>query len=241
MSKAIGIMEGAFFVSRGDILIWVNELLKLDLVKIEQTASGAVACQVIDAIYPGSVPIHKVNWKATQEYEFINNYKILQQAFAKHKITKVIEVERLSKGKYQDNLEFMQWLKRFYDLNASKGAAYDAVGRRKSVAPPPAAEKPPAPKPTGIRKKSLEKPSAEKPAVEEAKKEAEGYKIERDFYFGKLRNIEMLLEFHEKDVTPFFEKVKKILFATEDQKIEIDTKGEVIMKEEGSSPEKSKQ
>lgn len=34
------------------------------------------------------------------------------------------------KAKYQDNLEFIQWMKRYYDLNYN-GAEYDAVGKRK--------------------------------------------------------------------------------------------------------------
>lgn len=38
-----------------------------------------------------------------------------------------MEVEKLAKAKYQDNLEFVQWLKRYYDLNGgSKGAEYNA-------------------------------------------------------------------------------------------------------------------
>lgn len=34
------------------------------------------------------------------------------------------------KGKYQDNLEMLQWIKKYFDLNYN-GAAYDAVERRK--------------------------------------------------------------------------------------------------------------
>ena len=44
-------------------------------------------------------------------------------------VNKHVEVERLVRAKYQDNLEFMQWMKRWYELN-SDGSDYDAVGRR---------------------------------------------------------------------------------------------------------------
>jgi RP/EB family microtubule-associated protein len=37
---AIGMMDGAYFTSRNDILSFLNTLLDLNLAKIEQTASG---------------------------------------------------------------------------------------------------------------------------------------------------------------------------------------------------------
>ena len=251
MSDAIGMMEGAFFVSRSEILEWLNDLLKLELTKIEQTASGAVACQVLDAIHPGVLPMSKVNWKATQEYEFINNYKLLQQAFAKLKISKYIEVEKLIKAKYQDNLEFMQWLKRYYDLHIGGGAAhYDATAKRKDAslpAPKPKPAKAPASKgPSPTKKPSPTKTSEEgktKKAspgtdaeLEKLKETTEVIKRERDFYFGKLRDLEILLHFHENDNNQFVTMVKQILYATEDDKITIDNEGTVHF-EKAPTPE----
>jgi len=43
--------------------------------------------------------------------------------------TQVIPVERLVKGKFQDNFEFVQWFKKFFDANY-QGQEYDAVAAR---------------------------------------------------------------------------------------------------------------
>ena len=41
----------------------------------------------------------------------------------------VIPVDRLVKGRFQDNFEFVQWFKRFFDANY-QGNEYDAVAAR---------------------------------------------------------------------------------------------------------------
>ena len=56
---------------------------------------------------------------------------ILQDVFQKVGVNKVIPVAQLIRGKYQDNLEFMQWFKRFFELNYSgMPEDYDAIKRR---------------------------------------------------------------------------------------------------------------
>lgn len=48
---------------------------------------------------------------------------------------------------------------------------------------------------------------------------------ERDFYFGKLWDIEVLLQAQQDKENPVSDMVMKILYAVEDEKIEIDENG----------------
>jgi RP/EB family microtubule-associated protein len=43
-------------------------------------------------MHPGKIPMQRVNFKANNEWQFISNFKILQQGFAKCKILKYIDV-----------------------------------------------------------------------------------------------------------------------------------------------------
>jgi RP/EB family microtubule-associated protein len=97
---------------------------------VEETASGAVACQILDILHPGAVPMHKVNWSAKQSFEFVANYKILQTCFTKLGIDRHVDVDRLISGKYMDNLEFMQWYKAFFERQVSDLGDYDAYAQR---------------------------------------------------------------------------------------------------------------
>ncbi|KAK0551463.1 microtubule integrity protein mal3 [Tilletia horrida] len=123
--------------SRTELIQWLNELLGLHYTKVEQCGSGAAYCQIIDSIF-GNVPLSKVRFDAKHEYEYVQNYKQLQEAFKRNKVDKPIPVERLSKCKMQDNLEFLQWLKKYWDTHYG-GEPYDPDARRAgaSAAPPP--------------------------------------------------------------------------------------------------------
>ncbi|EPZ32520.1 Microtubule-associated Mapre1-like protein [Rozella allomycis CSF55] len=116
-------------LSRTDLLQWINNLLDLNYTRIEQLGNGAAYCQIIDSIY-GDVPMQKIKFDTILDYEIIQNYKILQNSFLQHRIQKPIPIERLAKMKFQDNFEFTQWFKRFFDIHPPT-REYNPSERRK--------------------------------------------------------------------------------------------------------------
>lgn len=233
-------------LSRHDILAWVNSSLALDYTKIEELCSGAAYIQFMDILFQGCIPLKRVKFTTRLEHEYIQNFKLLQASFAKLGVDKVVPIERLVKGKFQDNFEFVQWFKKFFEANYD-GHEYDAVTARQmagiqstSCKPLPATKTAPAPKPAACMTKTTTRqaPSTKTPArqqprpavnnqmgdnqkVEDLRKQVDDMKItvdglekERDFYFGKLRTIEILCQEHEDNAV--VKEIMDILYATED-------------------------
>lgn len=248
MATNIGMMDAAYFVGRSEILAWINSTLHLNLSKVEEACSGAVQCQLMDAVHPGMVPMHKVNFDAKNEYEMIQNYKVLQDVFNKLKITKHIEVNKLVKGRPLDNLEFMQWMKRYCDsVNGGGIHNYNPLERReaskggkeatkKSTQSQPSKGSGPAPKvqsnnnarrhvdPSANLTNQSAKTSRAVPfassaydqQITELKLSVDSLEKERDFYFSKLRDIEILCQSPEIEDLPIVGALKKILYAADD-------------------------
>ncbi|KAI7896394.1 calponin homology domain-containing protein [Mucor mucedo] len=265
--------------SRTELLAWVNDLLQLNYTKVEQTGTGAAYCQIMDSVF-NDVHMTKVKFDTKHEYEYVANYKVLQHTFDKHKIDKIIPVDKLMKCKFQDNLEFMQWVKRYWDQNFP-GGAYDAVHRRKggaatngggngahgkSPAAARAAVGAMSRKPmnttntagrsasrtavTATGRASSAKSSAAgtdaqsasvisdlNKQITELKVTVDGLEKERDFYFGKLREIEILvqeqLELTDQDNedTNCIKDIQAILYRTEEG-FEVPPEGEDLGEEQ---------
>uniref|UniRef100_A0A182J820 Uncharacterized protein n=1 Tax=Anopheles atroparvus TaxID=41427 RepID=A0A182J820_ANOAO len=119
-------------LSRHDMLSWVNDCLRSQFTKIEELCTGAAYCQYMDMLFPGSVPMKRVKFRTNLDHEYIQNFKILQAAFKKMNVDKVIPVDKLIKGRFQDNFEFLQWFKKFFDANYD-GRDYDALEARGGI------------------------------------------------------------------------------------------------------------
>ncbi|KAJ4373428.1 microtubule integrity protein mal3 [Neurospora sp. IMI 360204] len=227
--------------SRQELLQWINSLLQLNLTKVEQCGTGAALCQIYDSIF-GDVPMSRVKFNVTSEYAYIQNFKVLQNTFTKHQIDKSIPIEALVKCKMQDNLDFLQWTKRFWD-QYYPGGDYDAAARRKGGALPAAmsgtsrasagsaaARRPGGATPTGGPRVAARAPAASSAATQALQQEVAtlkeavgGLERERDFYFHKLRDIEVLVQGAveedpelEKQEDGLIKAIQAILYSTEE-------------------------
>ena len=86
--------------------------MKVHVTKIDDFRSGVIYCQLFELIFPHTVPLSRVNWKAKHDYEFIANMKMIQAALDKVKIDKRIDIEKLAKGRVQENMDFIHWLRK---------------------------------------------------------------------------------------------------------------------------------
>ena len=106
----------------------------------------------MDACFPGKVSLAHVNFNAYLAHEITRNYKLLQKMFTQCDVHKHIDAEVLSKGRFIENLEILQWFKCFYESNGCSTplSEYHARERRQlfGVAeprpPPGSARKNPA-------------------------------------------------------------------------------------------------
>ncbi|KAK6382100.1 microtubule integrity protein mal3 [Exophiala oligosperma] len=187
----------------------------------------------------------RVKFNVNTEYAYIQNFKVLQNCFTRHGIDRTVPVEQLIKCKMQDNLEFLQWSKRFWD-QYFPGHDYDAVARRKAsgtAGAAPAAVAPAASSRVSTGASTTRKTGATpinragpralsaaggssaalKQENDQLKEAIGGLEKERDFYFSKLRDIELLLQTAveqdpslEADENGLIKQIQTILYSTEE-------------------------
>lgn len=118
-------------LSRKEAVAWVNNLLKSHFTKVEEMASGAAYCQLTHLLFNNSINLRKVKFNPRSEPDILNNWKVLTTAWKNLEIDKPVDVEKMKKAKFQDNMEFLQWFYKFFNANlAVEPDDYDAVAAR---------------------------------------------------------------------------------------------------------------
>ncbi|KAI8841801.1 hypothetical protein BJ741DRAFT_529307 [Chytriomyces cf. hyalinus JEL632] len=239
--------------SKTELLAWLNQLLSLNYSAVEQCGSGSAFCQMIDSIY-GTVPLTRVKFETKNEYDYISNYKVLQGVFNKHKIERNIPIDKLVKCRYADNLEFLQWMKKYWDTYYPGGEYYAQQRRemamkqkpRTPTTKSPISRSLTSPTQASQARASVQPKQGSKPGVQarepstrpnsskndiqrqvaELQAEADTLERERNFYYLKLRDLEVLvLEKMEVAINKYnkqnddntvWREIQSILYATEE-------------------------
>lgn len=258
--------------------MWVNDCLQANFAKIEEMHTGAAYCQFTDFLFPGAIQLRRVKWNSRLELDWLSNWKLLQTSWKTLGVDKIVPVEKLIKGKFQDNFEFLQWFKKFFDANFD-GHEYDPLEARggeplpsdiKTTSSTTASKMPAArvapmkrspvrstsnasvnrsdvrrgPVPSAVKAAASSRlqpvshqqsrqnaqQSVDHQAVATLKRELDEAKEqltdcdnviaslekERDFYFAKLRQIEVICQDNEQIGTVDVSRVLAILYETEE-------------------------
>ncbi len=197
----------------------------------------------------------RVKFNANNEYAYLENFKILSNAFRKHHVDHPIPVQDLIKCKMQDNLQFLQWSKQYWD-QYFPGGDYDAVARRKGVGAGATPSMAPANSGGAARTSGMAQTRARpgggsggaaprtnsrqmggagfgggagagaSGALQQKNAEltetVQGLERERDFYFSKLRDIELIIQqameaepAMEEQEDNILKQIQTILYSTE--------------------------
>ncbi|KAI1302360.1 Microtubule-associated protein RP/EB family member 3 [Halotydeus destructor] len=257
-------------MSRNDMVAWVNEYLQAHYKKIEELCSGVAYAQFMDLLYPGCIQLKKIKFRTVLEHEYIQNFKHVQGAFKRVSCDKEVPINRLVKGKFQDNFEFLQWFKKFFDCNFD-GRDYNALEARggiqigsgaaaghagsggalsnasftrgpapsRTIPPKPVGRAAPTARGSSLATNSTISRARAQPArssangdshnassqkvdelesrMSEMKLTVDSLERERDFYYGKLREIEVMCQNGEaEEKAALLEKILDVLYATEE-------------------------
>ncbi|CAD7696869.1 unnamed protein product [Ostreobium quekettii] len=120
----------SYYTGKAGLLMWVNDILELNVSSFDEFSNGAVYCQMMDAYFEDCVSMARVNFHAVKDYESFANFKIFQAALVSAELPKPMNVQGLIKGSHRDHLELLQYL--YMVLSKySTIPGYDADGRRR--------------------------------------------------------------------------------------------------------------
>lgn len=196
--------------------------------------------------------MRKIDFNANTEVKYLANWKLVQTNMARHKIDKIVPIDRLVKCKMQDNLEFLQWCKKYWD-QYFPGGEYDAAGRRGGTVPSLSSSVSSHPPPirttmssastssattaprraTGATAGRTTAPAPRVPSsaqtaalqkeISALNETVSGLETERDFYFNKLRDIEILIQTAteiegaaEVPEAGLIKQIQEVLYSTEE-------------------------
>lgn len=132
--------------SKSSLLEWLNSTLKPvghSTARVEQLGTGVAYLLLLNSMHPGILQHQKYYRKPGNEYEYHANLRVLNSLLAKLGVDKAVDVrhlllqvEKLSKLKMQDNLTLLQWFYTYHNhlsnatISSHKPASGDTFGNK---------------------------------------------------------------------------------------------------------------
>ncbi|OZC08282.1 EB1 protein [Onchocerca flexuosa] len=187
--------------SRNELLAFVNNFLRSNFTRIEELSSGAAYCQLTELLFPGKISLKKVKWNSRNEVDWIANWRILQTAWKDLGVKKPLPTS--------------------WAISSRSLASKPPVITRNNPAITPARKD----SCTTVRKIAAGKTSAPNNValqrkyelmIQELKQDLIELTKQRNFYYDKLRKVEVLCQEADDSPTVSREEVLEILYETQE-------------------------
>ena len=146
----------ARLLGRRELLNWLNRAAACEYADLTECGDGVAFCELLEAMHPGVVPLHRVHYAARREDARLHNLGLLHTGLQRVGVTCPTDVRKLAAAKFGDLNEFTQWFLGYVEADGSRIAALGdpaaiaerrarAKARQQSRAPQPRRGPPPSP------------------------------------------------------------------------------------------------
>ena len=106
-------------LGRHEMVEWLNQTLEMELERLQDCADGVACCQLLEALAPGTVPLHEVDFNSATEQTNARNLAVLARALRRAGLHKEYDAEKVARGNFRELNDLLQWL---YALTLKNGA-----------------------------------------------------------------------------------------------------------------------
>ncbi|KAH8357474.1 hypothetical protein KR200_003617, partial [Drosophila serrata] len=118
--------------SRYEMIDWINTMIEDPIERIEELCNGVIYCCIMAELFPGIINMKRVKMMPRLEYEYVNNMRLLQDAFNTLELEQPVPIDLITKGRFKHNFEFIQFFKKFYD-SVTQPPVKRRVARRRTM------------------------------------------------------------------------------------------------------------
>jgi hypothetical protein len=122
-------------LGRIELLSWINNTIDADYARIEDLSDGIAYCQIVDSLFPGRIPLHKLAFDPKRTEDRVANLQAFSDGLRSSGYQKQLPLARLASGKFADHAELLQDMYDFVSrTNPTMPATYSGYDVRAAAA-----------------------------------------------------------------------------------------------------------